>query len=444
MRVSSWPEVALGGVVSSLGGLWGEAEPVDGYVEVLALRGTDFARARALDLSGVPRRFEKAKAVGKRLLDTTSVVMEASGGSKDQPVGRSILIKQNLLDRADVPLSAASFCKILWVDEAVADARFIHAVLDNLYRSGEVERFQTQSTGLRNLRTKQLLAEFRFGLPPIDAQRRIAAVLSAFDELIEINERRIELLEDLARSLYREWFVHFRFPGHEDVELVDSALGPIPEGWEVRQLRDTVTLDKGLSYKGAHLTDVGQPMANLKCLARSGGFRRDGTKLYSGPFTLRHAVSPGDLVIANTDLTQAGNVIGSPALIPARTYAEGGLISHHLFAVRPVDGLATVPFLFQMFAHETFRAFARGRASGTTVLGLRAEDALGFRFVTPPAELRDAFSTAAAGLHQHAEALRDLNEDLVATRDLLLPRLVTGRLDISDIDLGILTPAEAE
>ena len=66
-------------------------------------------------------------------------------------------------------------------------------------------------------------------------QRRIAAVLSAFDELIEINERRIELLEDLARSLYREWFVHFRFPGHEDVELVDSELGPIPEGWQVVQ-----------------------------------------------------------------------------------------------------------------------------------------------------------------------------------------------------------------
>jgi type I restriction enzyme S subunit len=281
-------------------------------------------------------------------------------------------------------------------------------------------------------------------VPSLTTQRRIAAVLTAFDELIEINERRIELLEDLARSLYREWFVHFRFPGHEDVELVDFELGSIPKGWDVRKLKDVVTLEKGLSYKGAHLTDVGRPMANLKCLAPSGGFRRGGTKPYSGAFKPRHAVSPGDLIVANTDLTQAGHVIGSPAIVPARAFAGGGLISHHLFAVRPLDGSGTVPFLCQMLAHEAFRSFARGRASGTTVLGLRADDAVEFRFVAPPVALRSAFSAIAGALYEQAEALRDLNEDLAATRDLLLPRLVTGGLDISEIDLGVLTPTEAE
>jgi type I restriction enzyme S subunit len=280
--------------------------------------------------------------------------------------------------------------------------------------------------------------------PQVGTQRRIAAVLSAFDELIEINERRIELLEDLARSIYREWFVNFRFPGHEDVQLVDFELGSIPKGWDVRKLKDVVTLEKGLSYKGAHLTDVGRPMANLKCLAPSGGFRRGGTKPYSGAFKPRHAVSPGDLIVANTDLTQAGHVIGSPAIVPARAFAGGGLISHHLFAVRPLDGSGTVPFLCQMLAHEAFRSFARGRASGTTVLGLRADDAVEFRFVAPPVALRSAFSAIAGALYEQAEALRDLNEDLAATRDLLLPRLVTGGLDISEIDLGVLTPTEAE
>jgi type I restriction enzyme S subunit len=281
-------------------------------------------------------------------------------------------------------------------------------------------------------------------VPPLTTQRRIAALLFAFDELIEINERRIDLLEDLARSLYREWFMHFRFPGHVHVELVNSELGPIPEGWEVRRLKDVVTLDKGLSYKGAHLTEVGQPMANLKCLAPTGGFRRRGTKPYSGAFKLKHAVSPGDLIVANTDLTQAGNVIGSPAIVPARTYPGGGLISHHLFAVRPLDGRATVPFLFQTLAHEAFRSFARSRASGTTVLGLRADDALEFRFVAPPAGLLGAFNAVAAALHQQAEALLDHNEELAATRDLLLPRLVAGRLDISDINLGVLNPLEVK
>ena len=66
-------------------------------------------------------------------------------------------------------------------------------------------------------------------------QRRIAGILSAYDDLIENNQRRIKILEEMARSLYREWFVNFRFPGHEKVPLVDSPLGPIPKGWELQK-----------------------------------------------------------------------------------------------------------------------------------------------------------------------------------------------------------------
>ncbi len=73
-------------------------------------------------------------------------------------------------------------------------------------------------------------------VPPLQTQRKIAAILSAYDDLIENNMRRIEILEEMARSLYREWFVNFRFPGHEQVKMVDSELGLIPEGWDVKKL----------------------------------------------------------------------------------------------------------------------------------------------------------------------------------------------------------------
>jgi len=81
-------------------------------------------------------------------------------------------------------------------------------------------------------------------LPPLQTQNKIGATLSAFDDLIENNRRRIEVLEEMARLLYREWFVHFRFPGHGDVEMVDSDLGPIPEGWGHTCLADEVTLER--------------------------------------------------------------------------------------------------------------------------------------------------------------------------------------------------------
>ena len=95
------------------------------------------------------------------------------------------------------------------------------------------------------------IKSFGFQLPPISQQDAICGVLDAIDDLIENNRRRIALLERLAHAIYREWFVHFRYPGHADNERVDSSLGPIPAGWEVRGAGELLALDKGVSYSGA-------------------------------------------------------------------------------------------------------------------------------------------------------------------------------------------------
>jgi type I restriction enzyme S subunit len=88
-------------------------------------------------------------------------------------------------------------------------------------------------------------------LPPLPIQRRIAGILSAYDDLIENSQRRIKILEEMARRLYREWFVHFRFPGHEDCQFVESPLGEIPEGWVVKRLADVTTkIGSGATPKG--------------------------------------------------------------------------------------------------------------------------------------------------------------------------------------------------
>ena len=82
-------------------------------------------------------------------------------------------------------------------------------------------------------------------VPSVLMQRRIAAILSAYDDLIENNLRRIKILEEMAQTLYREWFVNFRFPGHENVRMVESELGPIPEGWGAKKLGNVLTLEYG-------------------------------------------------------------------------------------------------------------------------------------------------------------------------------------------------------
>lgn len=103
-------------------------------------------------------------------------------------------------------------------------------------------------TAQKNLLLRDLRA-FTVTVPPMSAQHRITSVLSAYDDLIENNARRIKILEEMAQMLYREWFVNFRFPGHPNVRMVDSELGPIPEGWMQTRLGEFLTLEYGKALK---------------------------------------------------------------------------------------------------------------------------------------------------------------------------------------------------
>jgi type I restriction enzyme S subunit len=265
--------------------------------------------------------------------------------------------------------------------------------------------------------------------PPLSTQRRIAGILSAYDELIENSQRRIKILEAMARALYREWFVHFRFPGHESVPRVPSPVGEIPKGWEVKKLGDLINIDKGVSYNGAGLTEDGNPMVNLKNILAGGGFRRDATKPYSGDFKPRHTVRPGDIILANTDLTQAGNVVASAAMVPRSADERPILISHHLFAVRLPD-LLPAAFMYHLLLEDAFRGFAKGYAIGTTVLGLPKEGVLNFAFALPPQNLIAEFKSQVEPLHQLVETTLERIDNLRRTRDLLLPRLFSGQIDV--------------
>lgn len=248
------------------------------------------------------------------------------------------------------------------------------------------------------------------------AQRRVGQILDAFDGLIETDRKRIDLLDRMTAAM---------FSGLTSSASADGTRTTVA---------DVATVDKGLSYKGAHLDNAGVPMANLKCISPDGRYRRDGTKLYSGPYKPKHRVAPGDLVMANTDLTQAGAVIGSPALIPRSRFDAGGIISHHLFAIRVADD-AVRHFLYWLFRSEAFRAYARGVASGTTVLGFRPQDLLNFEFELPSTNRLRLFAMRAATTSALAERLSASNERLADLRDLLLPKLVTGQIDVSHIDL---------
>ena len=357
--------------------------------------------------------------------------MDAQGAAKtpdvlittEAPLGEVAILKK------ETRVALAQRIILLRANSQCVDPVYLFYALQSDSGQGEL---RARASGTTVLGIKQ--SELRNVLIPVFAfpiQCRIAGILSAYDDLIENSQRRIKILEEMARRLYREWFVHFRFPGHEGFRFVDSPLGEIPEGWEVKRLGDILSIDKGVSYNGAGLTSTGNPMINLKNIEAGGGFRRDATKPYSGDFKPRHTVRPGDIVLANTDLTQAGNVIGSPALIPHLSLSEDRqiLISHHLYAVRLTAGFAPY-FVYHLMLTSGFRGYAKGFAIGTTVLGLSREGVESYTFTCPPRELIDAFRLNVSPLHELIDGLHCQVENLRRTRDLLLPRLLSGQIDV--------------
>jgi type I restriction enzyme S subunit len=296
------------------------------------------------------------------------------------------------------------------------------------------------------------LKKVRVPIPPLPEQRAIAHILGTLDDKIELSRRMSETLEAMARALFQSWFVDFgpvraraegRDPGLPKpladlfpARLVDSELGEIPEGWEVRSLGDIADLDKGLSYKGEGLVrEGGLPLINLGCFAGGGRFKTDSVKRYSGPYRHRHVVRAGDLVIANTDMTQNRVVLGSPALLPALANEREYLFSHHTFAVRFKSGAGQwKSFVYFSLLRPEFREIAEGYATGTTVLALPRDGVLRYQLVLPADELRAVFERHIGALLSKAEKAGRQNDTLGRLRDALLPKLVSGDLRVKDAE----------
>jgi type I restriction enzyme S subunit len=298
------------------------------------------------------------------------------------------------------------------------DTRFLYYLLL------EAKLGQHAGGAAQPLVTQTILKQVEVEIPDLPTQRKIAGILSAYDDLIENNLRRIKILEEMAQSLYREWFVHFRFPGHESAKFVDSELGLIPKGWEVKAIEEVAIVHRGRSYRSSELLDDGGlPFINLKCVVRDGGFRRDGIKRFDGPYKDSHKVVPGDIVMAVTDMTQERRIVARAARIPTLD-ADFGIVSMDLVKIEPRLGVSS-DYLYGYFRCSDFADHLKQHANGANVLHLSPDRIKEHHFVMPDGQLRNRYSVT-AGLHfERIENLHRRNDILRRTRDLLLPKLLS-------------------
>ena len=307
------------------------------------------------------------------------------------------------------------------------------------------------SGGTRNALTKAMIEAVDVHAPEaVSEQRAIAHILGTLDDKIELNRRMNETLERMARALFKSWFVNFDpvraklegrdtgLPKHiADLfpdRMVDSELGEIPKGWEVKALGDVVITIKGRSYRSKELTDSDTALVTLKSFARGGGYRSDGLKSFVGPCKSEQIVRPGEVVIACTDVTQAAEVIGRPAIVRAASSFRTLVASLDTMIVRPMNDIPGRAFIYCLACTDDFVAHTYAHTTGTTVLHLAKDAVPSFQFACPPRLLGERFDQFAGPLLERIQSSELAEDPLAALRDILLPKLISGETRVGDAE----------
>jgi type I restriction enzyme S subunit len=304
--------------------------------------------------------------------------------------------------------------------KAGLEHRFLYYSFRNIGLLRGFDQYFTGAT-IKHLPGEQL-AKVEVHIPPLPIQRRIAGILSAYDDLIENSQRRIKILEEMARRLYREWFVYFRFPGHEGCRLVESSLGEIPEGWEVVNFGELYDTGSGGTPSRTHPE-----------------YYEDGTV----DWVKSQELLDGFVLSTEERITEAALKKSSAKLFPANTVLialYGATIGKLAILSCPAaTNQACCAILPKHLAFGREFAFLSLLLNRERIIGMRLGAAQqnisqvllrNFECLKPPIELLRLFSDQTAPFFDQTLALQYQIQNLRRTRDLLLPRLLSGQIDV--------------
>lgn len=312
--------------------------------------------------------------------------------------------------------------KVVDIDTARIDEAYLYHLFNWQHVRAQIRASATGST-VRHTAPERIYRVVA-PIPALHCQRRIIGILSVYDELIANNSERIAILDQMARTLYCEWFVHYRIPGHRSVSLMNSALGRIPEGWRVGRLDSLVEINRSALRTRArpeyiHYVDIKSVstgaidryryMASAEAPGRARRLVRDGDIIWSTVRPNRRAYAlivdpPADLVVST----------GFAVLTPAR---------------------APSSFVYLHAAQDGFATHLENCARGATYPAVASRDFAAAPVVVPPAQVLEQFDDRVGAMLRQCCVLRHKNLRLQQTRDFLLPRLLSGAIDVDGLDL---------
>ena len=329
----------------------------------------------------------QAKKLSNVIIEEDDILLNITGAS----VGRCTMVPKHLL-----PARINQHVMIIRINDKLADANFILYMINSpQYKMSLMSLAETGAT--REALTKDDISNFKINLPPLKTQQKIASLLSNYDKLIENNTQRITLLESMAEELYKEWFVRLRFPGHEEVEVVDG----VPEGWERKSLKDICTFFNG---KTAVKSDEGiYPI-----------YGANGRIGYSEDFNYENIIIVG----------RVGVYCGSVFHIEEKCWATDNTI-----VIKP--SIDEILFIKYYLKFQNLNNYAGGSAQPL----LTQTQIKSLLISYPPSNLIQKYHKISEDLIRQSSIIEEKNQTLKQTRDLLLPRLMSGKLNVEDLDI---------
>ena len=321
-------------------------------------------------------------------------------------------------------------------DPEKADVRFVKYYLEILkLQMQNISHGSTQD----NLSVEKLLS-FDFLIPLLPIQRSIADILSAYDELIENSQQRIKVLESMARALYREWFVHFRYPGHESVPLVPSTLGDIPQGWVAAPFNLLLSSMTGGDWGDEQSNgDTTEPVIVVRGtdfdeVAYGGQLRAPVRYIKPSSLTSR-GLKVGDVIIENS-INAKSRSVGTTLLVDEhvlKRLGQNAIAASFCKVLRPCNQeIAPLIHLHARHLREDGRMEYYQNVAANGIANFQAQRFSKEEHITLPTDegkLAELLEPIASML-ENVAALASKLAILRRTRDLLLPRLLSGQIDV--------------
>lgn len=301
---------------------------------------------------------------------------------------------------------------VVELDETVADKHFIYyQFLCNNLRYLDTGAAQSQIT-IENLKQHKTL------LPPLTQQKKIVDILSTYDKLIEANNRRIELLEQTAQELYKEWFVRFRFPGYENTKFENG----LPEGWKVKRMNEFCYVTDG-THDTPKPVNVGVPLITGRCI--SNGFV-DFSVAYNiseadhEKIKKRSGLKSGDIIFSNI------GTVGNCCVVDYdREFSVKNVI------IFKPETMRDTAYLYYWMTSSTMQEIFAAQTNGASQQFVGLTFVRRYKLLLPNEDILEAFANNVLPIIEQKRLLHQNNLNLSAQRDLLLPRLMSGKLEVS-------------